>query len=155
MRCRSTSRRRRARHGYLQPGVAQAAKYLLQVSTDKIVCGAMSCWPVDRASSVAVATTSVATAASAGNQRPDGRQIRLKRRRVDGADAVQADGAPGVFGEGGGSKVCIPDREPASPATGAGVAAGSLAEDIAHFITTYGGDTSGCRIPARAARAEG
>jgi hypothetical protein len=51
-------------------------------------------------------------------------QIRLKRRRVDGADAVQADGAPGVFGEGGGSKVCIPDREPASPATGAGVAAG-------------------------------
>ena len=66
-----------------------------------------------------------------------------------------------------------PDREPASPAAGAAVAPqaghgpaggrpplplsfpslsssvlssppGSLAEDIAYLITTYGGDTSGC-----------
>jgi Uma2 family endonuclease len=99
--------------------------------------------------------------------------------QVDGAPGAFGEGGGG----GGGSKV-HPDREPASPAAGAAVATpgrarpsgrgrpppsfpsspssvlpappGSLAADIAHFITTYGGDTSGCpdsRGPARAGRA--
>ncbi len=80
-------------------------------------------------------------------------------------------GAPGAFGEGGGGGDKVhPDRQPARAAAGAAagrarsgrgplaaaavvpvlvvlgavVAAGSLAEDIAHLIATYGGNTSGC-----------
>jgi hypothetical protein len=41
-----------------EPGVAQASEYVLQVSTSKDRLRAMRCWPVKRANSVLVATTS-------------------------------------------------------------------------------------------------
>jgi len=70
-------------------------------------------------------------------------QIRLKRRRVDGPMPCRQTGRPACSVKAGAVR-CASRSRARQSATGAGVAAGSLAEDIAHFITTYGGDTSGC-----------